>query len=90
MKDKGEQLENIDNVRTRAESRYDDYSSHNVFIFNWVDDYDDQVNSLVTALQHESLENHVRVFNHLTSEELNNEVTRCKLFLTQEIIVSYL
>lgn len=84
MKDKGEQLQNIDNVRTREESRYDDYSSHNVFIFNWVDDYDDQINSLATALQHEGLENRVRVFNHLTSEELNNEVTKCKLFLTQK------
>ncbi|TMW54117.1 hypothetical protein DOY81_000793, partial [Sarcophaga bullata] len=41
---------------------------HNAFIFNWVENYTDQVNVLKTTL--EKLKNKVKVYDHLTKKAL--------------------
>lgn len=49
----------------------------NVFIFNWVNDYDTKVNILKNAFEHHN--NKVKIFNHLTYNELKETINECKL-----------
>ncbi|XP_013101486.2 uncharacterized protein LOC106083170 isoform X1 [Stomoxys calcitrans] len=51
-------------------------SCENIFIFNWVNNYKQQVEHLRETFEHESLKNRVRVFNNLTCDELYEEMDR--------------
>ena len=49
---------------------------HNAFIFNWVENYDKQVDDLKSTL--EKLKNKVEVYQYLTREELLRVLEHCK------------
>lgn len=54
---------------------------HNAFIFNWVDNYDVQINTLKSALK--SHGNRVKVFQHLSAQELLKTIDnrKCTVYI---------
>lgn len=57
---------------------------HNAFIFNWVENYDEQVNVLKTTL--EKLNNKVKVYQDLTKKKLLEVIEHCKYIYTHTYI----